>query len=96
MKAALQHDKLFRYLDGQLSILLGGLEKTCLPPRPADQSTTIWPSARHLAELDSTVVALAIMPRRQAWAHVKCIQRVQFAPHSGCTRFYAQRTGFKD
>jgi hypothetical protein len=65
MKAALQHDTLFRYLDGQLSILLRVLEKTCLPPTEADQSTTIWPSARHLAELDSAVVALAIIERKK-------------------------------
>jgi hypothetical protein len=66
MSAAIKQDVLFRFLDRELSRLLSALEKTCLPPRPdTDQSTTIWPDGRHLGELDSTVLALAIIARNK-------------------------------
>ena len=66
MNTAMKQDVLFRFLDRRLSTLLSLLEETCLPLRPdTDELTTIWPDGRHLGELDSSVLALAIMERKK-------------------------------
>jgi hypothetical protein len=66
MSTATEQDALSRYLHRRLSRRLSQLEKTCLPPPPdADESTTIWPDGRHLGELDSAVLDLAVMARKK-------------------------------
>jgi hypothetical protein len=66
MSIATEQDALSRYLHRRLSSRLSQLEKTCLPPPPdADESTTIWPDGRHLGELDSAVLDLAVMTRKK-------------------------------
>ncbi|CEF48708.1 unnamed protein product [uncultured bacterium] len=66
MKAAMKQDVLFRFLDSRLSCLRSSLEQTCLPlPPDTDELTTIWPDGRHLGELDSAVLALAVMERKK-------------------------------
>ncbi len=66
MNTAMKQDVLFRFLDRRISCLLSSLEKTCLPLPPAtDELTTIWPDGRHLGELDSAVLALAVMVRKK-------------------------------
>jgi hypothetical protein len=80
MSAAAKQDVLFRFLDRELSRLLSALEKTCLPPPPdTDESTTIWPDGMHLGELDSTVLALAIIARnklpRSNWKAYKWVDK---------------------
>jgi hypothetical protein len=79
MSTPIQQDALFGYLDCQLSILLRGLEETCQLHMDAEGSTTVWPSGRHLAELDSIVIALAIMERKKVptpdWTAYKWVNK---------------------